>query len=318
MNIQQIEKEIVKRRKSKRKGWSFSFFYYVGWLGPLFPFCIYLWANYAYIFLFCKVLLEEGVILEGFIYLALYTFLMAIVLTCFAQCIFKSPGEVPIVPYGLKYLELMESRPMDKSLEKDVFKNLTSVKLCHKCFVVKPKRCHHCSTCDKCVLKMDHHCILIPFYPLLNILLNQTLLEKQGPWINNCVGFYNQKSFNLFLFYVVLLCLEVFLTGMRGFRAYFDIIAGRGLWTEVNVMMVIVVGGVFAFGLFFFALMHFYQTISNGTTIDKFFKGESSKYDVGKLANWKQVMGEDPLLWFVPVSNQKGDGTRFPSKLTNL
>ena len=29
---------------------------------------------------------------------------------------------------------------------------------CLKCTNFKPLRAHHCSICDKCVLRMDHHC----------------------------------------------------------------------------------------------------------------------------------------------------------------
>jgi palmitoyltransferase len=29
---------------------------------------------------------------------------------------------------------------------------------CKKCLGPKPPRTHHCSLCNKCVLKMDHHC----------------------------------------------------------------------------------------------------------------------------------------------------------------
>ena len=42
-----------------------------------------------------------------------------------------------------------------------------------------PPYVHHCSTCGKCVVYLDHHC----------------------PWVNNCVGFYTQKLFFLFNLY---------------------------------------------------------------------------------------------------------------------
>lgn len=48
---------------------------------------------------------------------------------------------------------------------------------CAKCGLPKPERAHHCRVCNRCVLRMDHHC----------------------PWTENCVGYRNVGYFLRFV-----------------------------------------------------------------------------------------------------------------------
>jgi|LauGreDrversion4_2_1035121.scaffolds.fasta_scaffold1067998_1 hypothetical protein len=54
--------------------------------------------------------------------------------------------------------------------------------------VVRTPRSRHCSTCNRCVERYDHHC----------------------PWINNCVGVKNHGYFILFLATTVFNILGIF------------------------------------------------------------------------------------------------------------
>ena len=55
---------------------------------------------------------------------------------------------------------------------------------CQQCQTKRPPRCHHCRTCGVCVLEFDHHCI----------------------FLNNCIGYYNYRSFLLAVFFLTLAC----------------------------------------------------------------------------------------------------------------
>lgn len=60
----------------------------------------------------------------------------------------------------------------------------STLRFCKKCIEPKPSRAHHCSVCNACVLRMDHHC----------------------PWIHNCVGWGNHRYFILFLGWLSTAC----------------------------------------------------------------------------------------------------------------
>lgn len=57
----------------------------------------------------------------------------------------------------------------------------------------KPERTHHCSICNTCVLKFDHHC----------------------PWLNQCVGIGNERYFVLFMVWLAIGCSVVMFSGWR-------------------------------------------------------------------------------------------------------
>ncbi|KAK6543086.1 palmitoyltransferase for Vac8p [Orbilia ellipsospora] len=213
-------------------------------------------------------------------------------------------------------------------------------RFCKKCQCRKPDRTHHCSTCNTCVLKMDHHC----------------------PWLANCLGITNYKPFVLFTFYLSLFCLYCCAVSSSWiWEAVIKTDAYMDTYMPVNWVMLAVISGVVGIVVSGFSAYHFYLVFKGETTIESMEKtrylsplrkrtfpwganllgGGSSNgsgvmgpqalemrerdryneflievtssqmpnaFDLGWKKNFVHVFGTQALLWFIPVRNSIGDG----------
>jgi len=118
-------------------------------------------------------------------------FLFVFVLSTLFRTSFTDPGVLPRATaaeaeFIERQIELVpggdsESVPMFKppprTRDINIRGQVVTVKYCFTCKIFRPPRASHCSICDNCVDRFDHHC----------------------PWVGNCVGQRNYRYFYLFL-----------------------------------------------------------------------------------------------------------------------
>jgi len=146
----------------------------------------------------------------------------------------------------------MADRPVPRALTMTVTaKSTGKPRYCKKCKTVKPDRAHHCSTCGKCVLKMDHHC----------------------PWLATCVGLRNYKPFLLFLIYTSVFCWLCF--GVSAWWVWAEIVDGSQMaqgMRVVNTILLSVLAGIIGLVLSGFTGWHIYLASTGQTTIESLEK----------------------------------------------
>ncbi|XP_076459064.1 palmitoyltransferase ZDHHC6-like [Babylonia areolata] len=211
--------------------------------------------------------------LAAFLNLIMFLGCMVMILGNFFMAVFKGPG---FVPFGWK---------------PENAEHIKSMQFCDCCQGYKAPRSHHCRKCERCVMKMDHHC----------------------PWINTCCGHLNQANFCLFLFFAVcgcILALCVLLPSIYK-SVYFDHYVRSGqeeglVYLERPVMLVIMfsvglsIGALIAISVLFYMQMKIIlknQTGIEGWIIDKAHDRERGEtegpfvypYNLGWYQNLRQV-----------------------------
>ncbi|XP_076065728.1 DNZDHHC/NEW1 zinc finger protein 11 [Oratosquilla oratoria] len=157
--------------------------------------------------------------------------------------------------------------------------------VCARCEMYRPPRAHHCRICQRCIRRMDHHC----------------------PWINNCVGEWNQKYFLQFLMYVgVLAFYAIFLIAYSWLKDCHDCAKdmitkqGRVLHTVILTMESIL------FGMFVVAILfdQMQAIFTDETAVEQVKKQGPYRAHRPKMVLLREVCGRgDPALWVFPCTS---------------
>ncbi|KAJ6774917.1 ZINC FINGER DHHC DOMAIN CONTAINING PROTEIN [Salix purpurea] len=147
---------------------------------------------------------------------------------------------------------------------------LLKVRYCKTCMIYRPPRCSHCSVCDNCVERFDHHC----------------------HWVGQCIGLRNYRYFFLFVSSSALLCVFIFAMSALNIKFVMD---DRGtLLKAMKESPASVILMVYSFIFLWFVggltCFHLYLIGRNQTTYEIFRRGEASGlYDRGCFRNFLEV-----------------------------
>ncbi|KAL4001841.1 DHHC palmitoyltransferase family protein [Acanthocheilonema viteae] len=199
--------------------------------------------------------------------------------------------------------------------------NIKCPPFCIYCKVIKPNRTHHCRRCNRCIIRMDHHC----------------------PIIGHCIHMHNHKFFLLFLFWSTILCGYAFFITIPALYQRSSIV----LWSLSGIIGILTPGyvqrappsidGLIAtclvasgilnalicgISLSVFLAQLTYLLFRNETTLesssiqfccanndDHRHTIDNISYDLGSIwHNFCSIFGSNPLLWLLPIHTTYGDG----------
>ncbi|ESO05783.1 hypothetical protein HELRODRAFT_77555 [Helobdella robusta] len=203
----------------------------------------------------------------------LFEILSTLAMVSHFRAMFSDPGAVP---RGNATPECMEK--MNFKTDKILYK-------CPKCVSIKPERAHHCSICQRCIEKMDHHC----------------------PWVNNCVGERNLKYFVLFTFYICLMsCHVIYMSGFHFFSCISTRLSGSCFnftpaITSFLMMMLFVESLLFGLFTCIMCISQMSAILNDETGIEQLKRDKTKYCRTSRVKNLKRVFGSKiSFAWISP------------------
>ncbi|XP_046392360.1 palmitoyltransferase ZDHHC9 isoform X1 [Ischnura elegans] len=200
--------------------------------------------------------------------------LFAFVLSSLLRTSFSDPGVIPrATPEEAAHVERQAAeaavsavapdgnpaayRPPPRTREVLIRGHPVKLKYCFTCKIFRPPRASHCSLCDNCVERFDHHC----------------------PWVGNCVGKRNYRYFYMFIVSLAFLCVFIFACSLthlilltRDNRPFLEAVRETPASVVVGVVCFFSVWSILGLAGF-----HTYLTTSNQTTNEDIKGSFSSK-----------------------------------------
>ncbi|CAI5700645.1 unnamed protein product [Peronospora effusa] len=211
-------------------------------------------------------------VVVGLILLKLYTWI--VVLRPYSSLLLNFFYLFTTVCMIWSYVRAMKSRPANRRHTSDTNRvSERATRYCERCDTDKPMHVHHCSVCNRCVYRMDHHC----------------------PWTGNCVAWNNKKFFLLFLLYTSLSCLT------------FNVMTSQLIWDTslkqceflLKCCWALSLGiGLLLAGYFMFHLW----LLREGKTTLEFLAGKRGELaDCSFIHNLTVYFGCDVWNWWLPI-----------------
>lgn len=192
------------------------------------------------------------------------------------KAVFSDPGIVPLPQNRLDFSDMHSKERHDYERE--------DWTVCIRCETYRPPRAHHCRICKRCIRRMDHHC----------------------PWINNCVGEFNQRYFLQFLVYVGVLAVYSIVLVILSWVTPCETCSTDLVDSQARLLHSVLLFLESAlFGLFVIAIMvdQIHAILYDETAVEAVQQKGGYK-NRPKMALLSDVCGRGPILfWFLPCSN---------------